>query len=188
MKLLLEPQSILLLVAVAVLIALVAVVFVLRRHRRMGHLAAELLDLAERGRADEARIKARKAGSELSYLLVVLGGYEEPAPSARRFFRDWYYFLMIAMPVVAVTILVVATRAQQALSPASIASLIAATAIALPVTFFAALVALEVSARTTRELRGPAVTLLSQNVVEAAKRERADRIRSLQRSRDPRGA
>lgn len=188
MKLLLEPQSILILLGVSVGLALGALIFVLRRHRRMGHLAGELLDLAERGRSDEARIKARKSGSELSYLLVVLGGYEEQAPSARRFLKDWYYLLMIASPVVAVTILVVATRSQEALSPASVASLIVATAVALPVTFFTALVALEVGVRTTRDLRGPAVRLLGQNVAEAAKRERAERIRTLQRSRDPRGA
>ncbi len=156
------------------------------RTDRIVHIAEDLMQLALEGRADEARIRARKAGKTMQPVLDALGGDVVPPPR-RSMMRDSPWLLVIAAPVllfVAYSLAELRDGAELRIHVAT--TLLFGTAVLLPVAFAASIAVFEISRRASRSVRGTCITLLAQNVKSAVDADRKDAIRRGPR-KDPRG-
>lgn len=162
------------------------VVWHARRTNRIVELADELLNLAMDGRADEARIRARRSGRAVRSVLNVLGGDVEP-PHRRGMLEDTPWVLLVALPVltfVTYSLLTLGGEGETRIQAAT--ALLFGTSLLLPAAFAASISIFEISRRATRAVRGTCISLLAQNVKAAVDVERKEAIRRGPQ-KDPRG-
>jgi hypothetical protein len=149
--------------------------------------ANKLVELALGGRADEARIIARNASTEVSSLLDALGEKLSP-PRRPSTFRDALMTVTVTLPLV--TLATVGFYKIQNGAETNVAwatSLLFGFAVLVPLTFAAGFTILSVGRHSARLLRGSYVTLLARNVKIAFEAEIAEALRRGPGARDPRG-
>lgn len=179
------PLSLALLVAALLVIIGIVVVHGIRTDRIV-RVAEDLMQLALEGRADEARIRARKAGKTMQPVLDALGGEVIPPPR-RSMLRDSPWLVLIAAPVLAFVLhssSVVRSDVEGRIHV--ITTLLTGVAILVPAAFAAAIAVFEISRRASRSVRGTCITLLAQNVKSAVDLDRMDALRRGAK-KDPRG-
>ena len=179
------PASLVLLLA-GLLVIIGFVVLHLMRTERIVHVADDLLELAQEGRADEARIRARKAGKTMQPVLDALAGEVVPPPR-RSMMRDSPWLLLIAAPVMAFVLYNLVQLREAGEARVHVATvLLVGTAILLPASFAAAIAIFEISRRASRSVRGTCITLLAENVKGSVDVDRKDALRKGTK-KDPRG-
>ena len=156
------------------------------RTEKIVRVADDLLQLALEGRADEARIRARRAGKTMQPVLDALGGDVLPPPR-RAMLRDSPWLALIAAPVMAFVLYSLAELRVSGETRIHVATaLLFGTAILLPAAFAAAIAVFEISRRASRSVRGTCITLLAQNVKGSVDFDRKDALRRGAK-KDPRG-
>ena len=184
-SLLLAPYSLVLLLA-GLLLIIGFVVLHLMRTERVVQVAEDLLQLAQQGRADEARIRARKAGKSMQPVLDALAGDVGPPPR-RSMLRDSPWVLLIAGPVMAFVLYNLTQLREGGEVRVHVATvLLLGTAILLPTGFAASIAVFEISRRASRSVRGTCITLLAENVKGSVDVDRKDALRRGAK-KDPRG-
>ncbi len=175
-SILMAPLSLVLLVG-GILVTIGFVVLHALRTDRIVRIADDLLELALEGRADEARIRARKAGRTMQPVLDALGGEVIPPPR-RSMLRDSPWLILIAAPVLAFVLYNLAELRTSGVARIHLATvLLFGTAILLPTAFASAIAVFEISRRASRSIRGACITLLAQNVKSSIDVDRKDAVR-----------
>jgi hypothetical protein len=179
------PLSMVLLVAGLSVIGAIVLLHNMRTEKVV-RVADDLLQLALEGRADEARIRARRAGKAMQPVLDALGGDVLPPPR-RSMLRDSPWLALIAAPVLAFVLYSLAELRVKGETRIHVATaLLFGTAILLPAAFAASIAVFEISRRASRSVRGTCITLLAQNVKSSVDVDRKDALRKGAK-RDPRG-
>jgi hypothetical protein len=179
------PYPLVLLLA-ALLVMIGLVVLHLMRSERIVRAAEDLLQLAQEGRADEARIRARRAGKPMQPVLDALAG-EVIRPPRRSMLHDSPWVLLLAAPAMAFGIYTLSMLRVESESRVPVATvLLLGTAVLLPIAFAAAIAMFEISRRASRSVRGTCITLLAQNVKSSVDLDRKDALRRGTK-KDPRG-
>lgn len=188
MSALLADSTLSVLTGLALTVMIGVVLWAARRSRSLTVTANRLVYLALDGRADEARILARRESRELRPVLDALGG-EISAPSARPLLLDAACLVGISVLPLLTFLVGLGAMAPDhgAERVTSAASLLAALAVLLPATAAAAAAVVELSRRAARAVRGATITLLARSVKATVDAELAEALKrgSL---RDPRGA
>ena len=170
------------------LVITAAVLGVVARRIRANHrVAIELLELAQAGRSDKARIQARNEHRDLAPVLDALGGEAKP-PTRRPRGRDLPLVLLLMAPVLAIAAhglsSVVSSTGPARVDAVSV--LLLGVAVLLPTSLVALFVLLDLRQHSARRIRGIAVTLLARGVKLRVEQELSEALRRGNISRDPR--
>lgn len=181
-----EAKLAALLVVLGAVGILVLVVLALRRYRDINRTASRLVELAVGGRADEARILARNASSELAPLLDALVGDVSP-PRARPMTKDVISAVLVLVPGMMLALYGLLAQGEEVAYRTSLAStLLLGAALLMPISAAAAAAIISLGGHAGRMVRGSCVTLLARNVKQSVDTDTSEAQRRAA-ARDPRG-